>query len=226
VIRGRPLGTDRDHPVTDGGFEARPPLEKPKPPRRVRFAPGGPGGLRCHEKSTDGEPNTWPEHFTRAQGLSLLSVSILAVLRGGSGAASNVTQGGRSLRRGYAGAKLCRVRQEGVHSQNHLKDKQLRSTWNPQGVTKGKDFALRTPGQESFFASAQNRPTGDSMYLADRINARWNTDNLTPAAIQKLVTSYGVQLVEDKLRELHGFPPEEAIRSPYAYLETMLKEGL
>jgi hypothetical protein len=70
------------------------------------------------------------------------------------------------------------------------------------------------------------RPTHDSIYLADKINERWDLTSLTPAAIQKLVNTYGDRAVEDALRALHGFPPEEAIRSPYAYLETMLKEGL
>ena len=67
------------------------------------------------------------------------------------------------------------------------------------------------------------RPTVDSIYLADRINERWDSSSLTPAAIQKLVNAHGVREVEDALRELHGFPPEEAIRSPYAYLDSMLR---
>jgi hypothetical protein len=70
------------------------------------------------------------------------------------------------------------------------------------------------------------KPTVDSIYLAQRIDERWDTHNLSPAALQKLVNAYGASALEDALRELHGFPPEEAIRSPYAYLETMLREGL
>jgi hypothetical protein len=70
------------------------------------------------------------------------------------------------------------------------------------------------------------RPTIDSIYLAARIEARWKKNGLTAAALQKLVTVYGDTAVEDALRELYGFPPEEAIRSPFAYLETMLAEGL
>lgn len=70
-----------------------------------------------------------------------------------------------------------------------------------------------------------SRPTIDSIYLAERINERWDTHNLSPAAIQKLVNAYGDRAVEDALRALHGFPPEDAVRSPYAYLETMLREG-
>jgi catalase len=70
------------------------------------------------------------------------------------------------------------------------------------------------------------RPTTDSIYLAQKINDRWDSHSLSPAAIQNLVTAYGDRAVEDALRELHGFPPDEAVRSPYAYLMAMLKEGL
>lgn len=69
------------------------------------------------------------------------------------------------------------------------------------------------------------RPTTDSIYLAQRINARWDSHSLSPAGLQTLVNKYGDGAVEDALRELHGFPPEE-VRSPHAYLETMLREGL
>ena len=75
------------------------------------------------------------------------------------------------------------------------------------------------------FGFGPGRPTTDSIYLASEISLKWHRE-LTPAAVQKLVNVYGPRLVEDKLRELHGFPPEEAIRSPYAYLETMLREGM
>ena len=67
------------------------------------------------------------------------------------------------------------------------------------------------------------RPTIDSIYLARRINERWDSSSLTPAALQKLVNAYGDRAVEDALRGLHGFPPEEAIRSPFAYLSAMLE---
>ena len=85
---------------------------------------------------------------------------------------------------------------------------------------------MKLNGQESFFASAHDRPTPDSIYLAQQIDAAWKSHRLTPAALQNLVNEYGDQRVEDKLRELYGFPPQDAIRSAYAYLETMLREGL
>lgn len=71
------------------------------------------------------------------------------------------------------------------------------------------------------------KPTPDCLYLAERINERWGASKgrLTPAALQRLVSTFGVQVLEDALRELHGFPPEEAIRSPYAYLQAILAEG-
>jgi hypothetical protein len=81
-------------------------------------------------------------------------------------------------------------------------------------------------GQGSFFAEDHSRPTRDSIYLAQKIDAKWKSHRLTPAALQKLVDHYGDQAVEDKLRELYGFPPEEAVRSPFAYLSTMLRMSL
>lgn len=76
---------------------------------------------------------------------------------------------------------------------------------------------------------AREKPTNDSVYLASRINERWNLTTggrLTPPALQRLVNRFGARDVEDAIRELHGFPPEEAVRSPYAYLEAMLADRL
>lgn len=67
------------------------------------------------------------------------------------------------------------------------------------------------------------KPSGDSIYLASRINERWDSSSLTPAALQKLVNVYGAREVEDALRELYGFPPAEEVRSPYPYLEAILR---
>src|SRR4030095_14756878 len=193
------------------------------PPGGSDLAAGGREGYGHPRCNADGSLAHGPDTFTRAQSLSLLAASILGALREGSGAASNVTLGERSLRRGYAGAKMCRVRQEGIHSPNHFKDTSEARAWNPPGVTKGRDVS-KMKDQGSLFPTPQNQPTVDSIYLARQIAARWHA-SLTPAAIQTLVTIYGASLVEDKLRELHGFPPEEAIREPYAYLATMLREN-
>lgn len=69
--------------------------------------------------------------------------------------------------------------------------------------------------------TVDNRPSHDALYLARKIDEAWGTKELTPAAMQKLGDKYGAGVVLDALRELHGFPPEDAIRKPYAYLESM-----
>ncbi len=71
-----------------------------------------------------------------------------------------------------------------------------------------------------------SRPTPDSPWIAEQINERWQASKgrLTPAALQRFVNRFGARAVDDALRELHGFPPEEAVRSPYAYLEAILVE--
>src|SRR4030095_1519432 len=186
-----------------------------------RFAPEGRRGYG-HRRGTAEERLThYRDTFTSAQALPRRP--ILGVLREGSGAATNVTLGERSLRRGYAGAKSCRVRQEGIHSPNHFKDTSEARAWNPPGVTKGRDVS-KMKDQGSLFPTPQNQTTGDSIYLARQTAARWHA-SLTPAAIQTLVTIYGASLVEDKLRELHGFPPEEPTRKPHPYLAPMLREN-
>jgi hypothetical protein len=149
---------------------------------------------------------------------------IFEVPCGGVGVAAYGHLGERPLRRGYAGAKMCRVRQEGLSLQTTSRTHRIESLAKPLGVTKGEGCALRN--QESLFPSDHSRPTRDSIYLAQKIDAKWKSHRLTPAALQKLVDHYGDQAVEDKLRELYGFPPEEAVRSPFAYLSTMLRMSL
>jgi hypothetical protein len=160
--------------------------------------------------------------FTSAQALP--RPPIFEVPCGGVGVAANGHLRGRPLRRGYAGAKMCRVRQEGLSLQTTSRTHQIEELGQPLGVTKGEGCALN--GQESFFAPLHDRPTSDSIYLAEQIDAKWHSRRLPPSALQHLVDEYGQQQVEDKLRELYGFPPQDALRSAYAYLETMLKEGL
>lgn len=72
------------------------------------------------------------------------------------------------------------------------------------------------------------RPTHDQLYLVGwfapssaEVDAA--QPRLTPAAIQKLNCRYGVRTVTDALRLFHGFPPEIAVRSPYAYVEGICK---
>lgn len=73
--------------------------------------------------------------------------------------------------------------------------------------------------------AASSRPTEDQTYLAAKISDAWGLTNghLGPAAIQKLNTEYGIEKVSSSLRLLHGFPPEEAISSAYAYLVEMCR---
>ncbi len=84
----------------------------------------------------------------------------------------------------------------------------------------------KSPTKEKSKIPRAQKPTHDSVYLADRINERWSSTKgrLTPPALQLLVARFGARDVEDALRELHGFPPQEAVRSPYAYLEAMLTD--
>lgn len=84
------------------------------------------------------------------------------------------------------------------------------------------------PQQSPPTANANERPSHDTIHLAERINLAWqaSTGKLTPAALQRFVKTHGGREVESCVRELYGFPPEEAVRSPYAYLEAMLRERL
>jgi hypothetical protein len=62
-----------------------------------------------------------------------------------------------------------------------------------------------------------NQPTHDQLDLARKLAAAWGQE-LTPAAIVKLNKAHGRGNVEDALRSLRGFPPEEAVRKLYAYV--------
>lgn len=91
------------------------------------------------------------------------------------------------------------------------------------------DQQIESPSLEKTSPSAKSpidRPTTDSIWLAEQITSAWGVAKgaLTPAALQRLVGDHGARAVEDALRELHGFPPGEAVRSPYAYVAAMLRE--
>ena len=71
-----------------------------------------------------------------------------------------------------------------------------------------------------------NRPTHDQIYLAEKVNDRYEGGSrglVTPAVLQRWNRRYGVVLVSDALRLLHGFPPGDQVRSPYAYLAHILE---
>jgi hypothetical protein len=65
-----------------------------------------------------------------------------------------------------------------------------------------------------------NQPTHDQIYLAERLTEEWNQP-LSPAALVKLNKKHGVAAVTSALRELRAFPPADAIRKLYAYVDTM-----
>jgi len=78
-------------------------------------------------------------------------------------------------------------------------------------------------------AAVDNRPDQDELYLIDRVWTAWGREIDDRGAVkvaQKLNTKFGRVTVLDSLRALHGFPPDEAIRSPYAYLLTICKQAV
>lgn len=80
-------------------------------------------------------------------------------------------------------------------------------------------------GESKAATRALNPVTHDQLYLAERIGSSWGKP-LSPAAIQKLNNVFGTVRVTEALRSLHGFPPEEAVRAPFAYLEAICKEAV
>lgn len=59
-----------------------------------------------------------------------------------------------------------------------------------------------------------NQPTDRQMYFGDRLG-------LDPAAIVKLNKSWGRPFVLAAMEQLHGFPPEEDVENPYAWVATV-----
>lgn len=67
--------------------------------------------------------------------------------------------------------------------------------------------------------------THDELYLAGKLNEDRTHGQLTPAAIQRLNNRYGTAAVVSAMRLLRGYTPD-TLRSPYAYLEGMLRRTL
>lgn len=76
------------------------------------------------------------------------------------------------------------------------------------------------------------RPTPDEFYLANRLSGDilWTANgseetkaSITPAALQRWNTLYGVEAVTAALRTAWGFPPLEGIENPYAYVDAILR---
>lgn len=80
-------------------------------------------------------------------------------------------------------------------------------------------------GKGALRAVPTNRPDEDQVYLASRLAKAWDQE-LTIPALQKLNTAHGRVAVTDALRQLHGFPPAEAIRSLYAYVDSIAAEAV
>lgn len=64
-----------------------------------------------------------------------------------------------------------------------------------------------------------NQPTHDQLYLGEKLD----DPSLTPGAIVKLNKAHGRARVESAMREMHGFPPEERVRSVFAYVDAICK---
>jgi hypothetical protein len=69
-----------------------------------------------------------------------------------------------------------------------------------------------------------NQPTHDQLDLARKLTAAWGQE-LTPAAVVKLNQTHGRGHVEDAMRSLRGFPPEEAVRKLYAYVDKIAEDN-
>ena len=72
-------------------------------------------------------------------------------------------------------------------------------------------------------ATVHNRPDHDQTYLAEKIADRWESDPLSPKALQKLNNEFGRPAVTGALRSLHGFPPE-TLESVYGYVTAVCRE--
>ncbi len=102
----------------------------------------------------------------------------------------------------------------------HPKRKEVGSSSTGSSALGGKDVDSKARA-----ARPSTRPTPDQTYLAERICESWGVTrgHLAHAAVQKLNQKYGVEAVTSALRSLRGFPPEEAVQSPYAYIEAICK---
>jgi hypothetical protein len=94
--------------------------------------------------------------------------------------------------------------------------------------TPSKARAAAASAEERGDKKKDTRPTPDQMYLASRVSetAPRSSARLSVRALQKLNTRYGVQAVTDALRCLRGFPPDVAVRSPYAYVVGIIEGSL
>lgn len=78
-------------------------------------------------------------------------------------------------------------------------------------------------GKGALRAIPNDRPDDDQLYLAERLASAWDQELGIPA-LQKLNSKHGRGAVTSALRQLHGFPPAEAVRSLYAYVDSIAAE--
>ena len=78
------------------------------------------------------------------------------------------------------------------------------------------DASLRSASS----SKADRRPISDLFFLAEKLNGRAEGEGhrLTPAGVQQLCRKFGQEAVASALRTAWGFPPEEGIQNPYAYI--------
>lgn len=85
---------------------------------------------------------------------------------------------------------------------------------SPNAVGKGAPSAI-----------PDNRPDHDQVNLAEKLADAWGQE-LAPPALQKLNNKHGRLAVTGALRSLHGFPPSEAIRKLYAYVDEIASQAV
>lgn len=95
----------------------------------------------------------------------------------------------------------------------------------PEGNREQGREGNREQGDAALRAVPDNRPDADQKYLAEKLSDAWDLDLDFPA-LQKLNNKYGRAAITNAMRELHGFPPSEAVRSLYAYIESIAKESV
>jgi hypothetical protein len=83
---------------------------------------------------------------------------------------------------------------------------------------KGREQGKEGKGLEAAPPSVDNnpnQPTHDQLYLGERLA-------LSVPQIVKLNRDHGRAIVEDCMRYVHGFPPEDGIENTYAYVHTLV----
>jgi hypothetical protein len=91
-----------------------------------------------------------------------------------------------------------------------------------EGKWKGKEES-----KDAGASFSDTRPNESEVLFAEKINAAFpgSSGRITLPTIQKWNSTYGPRPTTDALRQVHGFPPEEAIQSPYAYVSSILQAG-